>query len=291
MAGTLLLVLCALAMHAQDGNRHRVQLVYDNDYFRATDYYFTQGIALEYQRDNRHYRLVQEGYTPTSIRDDQIRYGDRPYAGALYLSYGLNIQPAARGCGRIPGGETWGWAIDLGLTGPPSLAAAEQKWIHRQTGNLEPMGWRYQIATDLILNGRLHYSRRIIEAKYLRVAGKASVDLGTYRSRGELSLPVNLGRMHAKHGTIGLSFYLNPAIRLVGYDATLQGGAFTRGSSPYVLHAREVERLVGLLNYGVKLNFYGLGIDFSYTDIGREFNSGAAHAWGTVRLTYAWGDL
>src|SRR6185295_17920049 len=77
---------------------------YENDFFTGTDYYYTQGINLEYVhpsiklfpltkilfhsgRSNTKSGICIEhdGYTPTSIRHEDILYGDHPFAATLSL--------------------------------------------------------------------------------------------------------------------------------------------------------------------------------------------------------------
>ena len=76
----------------------------DNDYFSATDYYYTQGYNFELtspwlrknplnplfkklKKSDQKYGLSIEhmGYTPTSISSDAILYGNRPFAAAIML--------------------------------------------------------------------------------------------------------------------------------------------------------------------------------------------------------------
>ncbi len=275
MVASLALFLWFASMAGQAAIPRHVQLTYANDYFTATDYYYTQGIRLEYGHGRRVYGIGQEGYTPTSIRADQVLYGDRPYAGALYLSYG-GEWAAARGV-------QWASQILAGVLGPASLAAAEQKWIHQQTGNVMPRGWHHQIANDLLLDYALTATRPLVAGRWVSWTATALGRLGTYRSRLGLATDLHLGWLPDRRGRGGLALYLRPAARLVGYDATLQGGVLNR-TSPYVLKTNDISRIVGELQAGVEVPLGGVLLDFSHTYLSREFREGRAHAWGTVRL-------
>ena len=75
-----------------------IRLHYENDFFTATDYYYSQGINLEFvhpwfndsfltkmliagkDRVQKGIALEHNGFTPTSTESDSILYGDRPYA-------------------------------------------------------------------------------------------------------------------------------------------------------------------------------------------------------------------
>ena len=86
------------------------RLNYENDFFSSTDKYYTQGIHLELVapwvkqfplsktliHPNFSYirygiGLEHEGYTPSSISDPHILYGDRPFAGCFFLKTFLSF--------------------------------------------------------------------------------------------------------------------------------------------------------------------------------------------------------
>lgn len=270
-------LFCGLALTggvaAQRVDTTYFAFTYANDFFTATDYYFTQGLDFEYVRHGRHFRLVQEGYTPTSIRADTILRGDRPYAGALYLSYGVGQSQLA-------------WSLDLGVIGPASLAEAEQKYIHRQTGNIEPRGWRYQIRNDLILNANLSLNHTLYAGSFFNAEVTASFDLGTYRIGSEWAAEARAGLLPADRW-FAVSLLLRPSVYFVGYDASLQGGVFAGEASPYTLSHDQLRRSVGKLTGGVELRLGRLRLAFSHTYIGRTFVGGRRHGWGTIGLGYA----
>jgi hypothetical protein len=77
---------------------------YENDFFSATDIYYTQGMHMELVSpgikkfplcrllicpayNNIKYGIGAEhdAYTPTTIRSDNIQYDDRPFAACLFL--------------------------------------------------------------------------------------------------------------------------------------------------------------------------------------------------------------
>ena len=276
MAITVLLFFLTCGLAAQPAGY--AEVTYANDYFGATDYYFTQGIRLEYGRERWSAYLAQEGYTPTSIRADRILYGDRPYAGALYAGY--------RRRGNWT--EAWRWrqTLSLGVVGPLSLAAEEQRWIHAQTGNVAPRGWRYQIANDLLLNYRLDVDRDLLVTRSLSLSAGAEGRVGTYRNRVGLHALLRAGRLPQEDRPgPRLALHLRPAAHLNLYDATLQGGLFN-GGSPYTLTAPEVRRVVGRLEAGVDVGGRSWGIRFTRTFLTREFAGGRAHDWGTVVLRF-----
>ncbi|THH41424.1 lipid A deacylase LpxR family protein [Neolewinella litorea] len=281
----LLLLSYGSSLSAQKEQAHFFRLTYANDYFTATDYYFTQGIRLEYGSGRHVFGMGQEGYTPTSIRADQILRDDRPYAGALYFIYG-NQRAAARGFHTERKRQYYSEVL-AGVIGPPSLAAAEQKWIHRRTGNVAPMGWEYQIATDVLLDYQLMASYKILSYRWLQVYSEVKGRVGTYRTRLGLASEIRFGLLPTGARRSGIVLHLRPAARLVGYDASLQGGLFNR-QSPHTLSASDVSRIVGQATAGIEVKLGGVQLEFSHTYLTQEFRQGRGHAWGTVVLQYDW---
>lgn len=288
----LFFLLYCTVYYAQVADDQSFKLIYANDYFTATDYYFTQGIRMQYTRGDKRYFIAQEGYTPTSIRADRILYGDRPYAGSLYIGYGVGEwqegeAAGARGC-RALGGPQLSWSVTAGVIGPWSLAEAEQKYIHRKTGNIEPKGWQFQIANDLLLNGTLGLRQDLIVARYLTIDARAAVSAGTYRVNGRGSVTARFGLLPSRSSTVSAHVFVAPEFRLVGYDATLQGGIFRGADSPYTLNGHEVNRLVGQITGGAHVGIGKLGLTFSHTYLAPEFTGGRRHAWGTVVIGWYW---
>ena len=278
------------------------QLTYQNDYFTATDYYYTQGIRLEVESPglrfsplsrllprfgntiDQHHRffLAQDAYTPTSIRADTILLGDRPYAGALYVGQQLVSGPKD---------QRWQMTaeIKIGVIGPWALAGEEQRYIHHKTGNVEPMGWQYQIANDFLLNYELQLDRAIYRSRWLEVSGGVHTRLGTYRNRLGIHAQTVFGWHEGVFSTANpgqkskLFLFARGHFSLIGYDASLQGGLFNQ-SSVYVIPASELQRLLASGELGIQARLGKLKITFSHTYISPEFRNGLSHAWGKVQI-------
>lgn len=288
--------------HAQASSRGYFQMTYQNDYFTATDYYFTQGIRLEcgaplfrksplanllltFEEDSTALHRIfvaQDGYTPTSIRADQILYGDRPYAAALYLGQKVISLDSNRQLKLSS-------EIQMGVIGPWAFAKEEQEYIHRQTGNVEPMGWQYQIKNDLLLNYNLQLDKQLYHSTLLAVSGGGSVKLGTYRTRVGIQGQIKLGWVDHEFSTrpearkIRFFLFAKGQLNAIGYDATLQGGLFNR-KSVYTIPASDLKRLVADYEIGAQLNLGTWRLVFSHTHITPEFREGRPHAWGTARV-------
>ena len=139
-----------------------IRFSYDNDFFTATDQYYTQGLnfeivntrfqknpinklLLKYKDGNNKYGIALEhdGYTPSSIRHEEIIFNDHPFVAALMLKT-FSISVNKNGTNRI------NTSLSLGLFGPGAFGMEMQKSIHKALKNIEPLGWQNQIILKII---------------------------------------------------------------------------------------------------------------------------------------------
>ena len=282
---------------------------YDNDFFsrNRTDYYYTQGysfevahpifkrnplsrILLRYQDKPGAYGLALEhfGFTPTSIKSNEILVGDRPFAGVIMLkSYSISVDTAKQ--------QRLSSVLSLGMVGPAAFAGQMQTAIHRWSGDPEPHGWQYQIRNDVVVNYELNHEKQLLAVTdFLSVNTNAQVRLGTLSDKVQAGLTLSLGYSDSafdlpnkpRKKDLQIYVYSQPLGSLVAYDATLQGGLFNR-SSPYTLTAGEINRFTFQHNYGVVLKVRKLYAEYYRTYLSREFKSGRTHVWGGVKLGIA----
>ena len=83
---------------------HYFRFHYDNDYFTGTDQFYTQGYAFEltspaFKKNPVNFLFVKlknsseknglslehVGFTPTTIKSNEILYGDRPFGASIFL--------------------------------------------------------------------------------------------------------------------------------------------------------------------------------------------------------------
>ena len=150
------------SFRALDANTY-IRVHYENDFFTATDYYYTQGINLEvvhpaFQKFFLNKLLISvgshrqagiaiehNGYTPTSIEHNEILYGDRPFAAALmFNTFLISSQDSLHR--RITS------SLTLGVVGPAAGGRAMQSTIHQWVRDTQPLGWQNQIQNDVVIN-------------------------------------------------------------------------------------------------------------------------------------------
>ena len=281
-----------------------IRIHYDNDLFTGTDYYYTQGYAIEVvnpalqknpltrllinaRGSKTQYGLAFEhlGFTPTSIRSNTILVGDRPFAACLLLkTFSLSTDTLRRV--RVSS------VLSTGMVGPVALGNEIQTALHRLTNGVEPHGWQYQIHNDAILNYTFTYEKQLYAYRdALSVSALGQVQAGTFSDRVQTGVVVMAGRFNSPFGPAPnhrrlpwqLYVYAQPVVSLVGYDATLQGGLFNR-SSPYTIQPGQLTRTTFQTNVGVVFTYKKLYLEYYQSALSREFETGLSHHWGGMRV-------
>jgi hypothetical protein len=289
---------------------------FDNDILNNTDMYYTNGMRIDfifpfvqgfvlsklmipYWGSGTNYygfSLFQNMYTPSTTKTGGIRYGDRPYAA--YLCLGLfkitnDLKHRFRQTSEL----------DLGIIGPYSFGEFVQKAYHNNTPtNNEPLGWEYQIRNDLVLNYNLTLEKGLVHSRYFEFNVVGSGAAGTLYTNIEGGFHLRAGLMNPYFSNLGLSkkarnrelglrntqvfFFLKSSARLVGYDATLQGGLFNH-SSPYTIPGSELSRFMSESSAGFSFVLNGIRLDAEQYFLSSEFHGGKWHFWVHVGLTFA----
>ena len=292
------------AAFRSNNSRAYFRFHYDNDYFTATDQYYTQGYQFEvvhpWLQKNPLTRLLPRfktaqyglafdhfGFTPTSIQSDVILRGDRPFASVLSLkTFVMSVDTVQK--------QWLSAALSVGGIGPLAFGSEMQTAIHRQINGIKPQGWQHQIQNDLALNYELNYEKQLLSFnKWLLINSNSQIRAGTLHTRAQVGLTLTAGRLQSAfegkttRQRFQLFGYVQPLVAFVGYDATLQGGLFNR-SSPYVIAAEELSRVVFQNNFGVIMRLKKLELEYSQSFISQEFKTGKAHAWGGIRIGVLW---
>ena len=236
---------------------------YDNDFFTATDQYYTQGINLElvhpslnnfplsklllhFKNSKSKYGISIEhnAFSPSSIRHPEILYDDHPFAACIMLkTFAISFDSISNsGLSSV---------ITIGAIGPVAFGEWMQKSIHKGLKNIEPLGWENQIHNDVILNYNLSYQKHFLKIRNVMSFNmNTQIDVGTLKDQLKIGFTTMLGKFnnvfnYDKFNNYKFQFYLysQPFLSFVGYDATLQGGLFNR-SSPYTIRADDISRII-----------------------------------------------
>ena len=183
-----ILVVCILAFtqrsDAQDRTiySHLFRFGYENDFInvlgKGTDNEYTGGIRMDYYYTRKQpshsflnkwmpkagtnavntyaWSLMQMAFTPDNISKTEPDVNDYPYSGAIFLVHTLHSADPVKK--RMIQTE-----LIAGVLGPYSYAAETQEGIHRWIHYQLPMGWGYQMKTDILLNLNFTAERSILE--------------------------------------------------------------------------------------------------------------------------------
>ncbi len=281
---------------------------YDNDFFSATDRYYTQGvyidlvmpvirhspfskvlIRLSKMADNYYgITLRQDGFTPRSIRYDSLVIGERPYASLFYLSHTLasvNKEKMLKLC----------TSLDLGIMGPDAKGEEEQKAIHLALDNIQPLGWENQIANDYVINYNARIEKGLMQKKYYDISLTGEGRLGTMYTDLAAGGLIRVGFLQPYYANLGLTkqkdqrkfqcyVFAKGNVKAVGYNATLQGGVFRRNSF-YTLPEKDITRAVATGYLGFVVAYKRLSLEYTKAYISPEFRKGLYHGWGHCAIS------
>ncbi len=295
---------------------HYWRLVYENDFFAATDRYYTQGLRLEVVAPGlrrlpvaplllrpkgmllRHGLVFEDdGYTASDLKRPGIIAGDHPYAGTKQLRAFVTATDPERGRRVVSG-------LTLGIIGPAAGGKQIQTFLHRVTGNTIPQGWSNQIRNDLILNYDVGVSQRVARVgRVMSLNADAGARLGTLNTSATVGATLMLGWLGSRSGATGdaspalnqpsapgpaLYVYAKPAFSLSGFDATLQGGLLNR-SSPYTIPSQDLRRGTYAHHVGVVLRFRGGYVEYFRGYASRSFRTGRDHQTGGLVIGWPLG--
>jgi lipid A 3-O-deacylase len=285
-----------------------------NDAYFRTDYYFTQGMtgmvvhpALRRLPGARLLRLrpapagswhglrvYYDGFTPLRIQDSFIRRGDRPYAAYIYADFfrQANLRPDRR----------LTTSLSLGFIGPAAGAKGFQTKLHELLGAPTPRGWDYQVRNDLVLGYSARLEQRLLAlGRGAELLGGTTAALSTLRTYAAADARLRLGllnpylsdlgvssRAHRPPGARRVQLFAEGQLegRLIGYDATLQGGLL-RHDNPYELPAGAIRRGVLRGTGTLGLGYAGLRVLASAVHTSPEFDGARPHRWTQLAVQVA----
>jgi len=279
---------------------------YENDFFSATDKYYTQGINLELVAPwvkhfplsklliHPKYSYIRYGiggesnaYTPTNYSPSTILYGDRPFCATLFLKTFLIAIDSAKG-------RRFSTTLNTGVIGQAAGGMEMQTGIHRWLHDETPHGWPNQIHNDAVLNYQVDFEQRIVSAgHYFMLDGDAMGRVGTLSDKASFGITLMGGyfdspfsRDIARGKNFRIYAYERPEVDIVGYDATLEGGVFNH-TSPYTLSPKDIETFVLQNRFGFVVVYRRVYLEYFQSLIGSEFVHENYHVWGGIQIAFA----
>lgn len=229
------------------------------------------------------WEIGQLMYTP-SIDEARPAPGERPYVGFLYGSMAARVERERRLTTA---------SLLLGVTGPPSLAAAAQTAFHRSAGFRRPLGWDSQLPTEVA--GLARVEERLLVAslgtaasRLADVVASGGVNTGTWRTSADATVGARVGygiahSWRTGHRTrlplVGAYVLGEGRTDAVARDLPLAGSTFRE--SQHVRH----EPVTAALTWGFGLRVRHVAAEYRLQTTTREYRTGPRrHPVGTIAL-------
>lgn len=288
---------------------NEIGLITDNDLYTSSknDKYYTNGLEFFYRflvkndqeainKNILEFRIGQYIYNPRTIKANDARLNDRPFAGYLFAEAGRTSFYQNESVLKV--------AVQLGFIGVNSFAEEMQKEFHAIFNYKSVQGWQYQIKNAVALQTNFLFSKKLFvkqNKQNIDFHFQSKADLGTIFtgvSAGFLTrisikkvLPVydsNLygGSVHANSQQIDseLYFYIVPGINYQLYDATIQGSLFNDSSPitydliPFRFNAES----------GIKYRKNNLNLSYAFIYRGKELKNDlvTGYFYGSIAIAY-----
>ncbi len=243
-------------------------------WFRKSEAWNKQGNRLEARTS---VSLGQNIYTPEDISETELLEDDRPYAGWLYLGFGI---AANQGTNRFDQLE-----LNIGVVGPSSLSEDVQTTWHDWFGLTEPEGWDNQLDDELGVVLFYEQTRRLetkdwalgLEWDFMPHFGGALGNVYTFGKAGFTfrlgpDLAVDFGPPRIRPSLPGSGFYESDGgfnwYLFAGVEARLVArNIFLDGSTFEDSHSVDKKPVTGDAQAGIVLQYKDWR--FSYTQIWR----------------------
>ncbi|AUC84737.1 DUF2219 domain-containing protein [Polaribacter sp. ALD11] len=288
-----------------------ISFITENDLYTSTydDRYYTNGMffSFKYLSEEKNKNLEKkifewginhEMYTPNRAVNLDIEDHDRPFAGYLYGSFSINK--------IYKSNQSFKTTLQLGVIGSHSFSKELQGFIHNLYGFEDAVGWKYQVKNALALN---------INAEYHKFLGKDKMNhfdlswinfgkLGTVYTNissgflarigfkplqslaNSIAYNTNINNKNTSYYREVESFiFIEPTLRYVLYDATLQGSFLNTGSEV----TSELVPLVFNLAIGLKftVNRFNFGYTFNYnSNKSKDLRFDNGHKYGSINFNY-----
>ena len=283
---------------------------FDNDIFNNTDYYYTNGLRIDYvapifassplsfsmlpyRKYSMNYHgmtIVQNIYTPTNPDVTHVLDGDHPFSAYLYLGHFKNTLSNDHKYRQYS-------ELDIGLIGPGSLGGIVQGQMH----HIEPVGWQNQIQNDIVLNYTATVEKGLYNPGVFDLNVFATGQIGTLYDNAGGGLRIRAGRLNPyfsmprlalEQSTEGRNAYqwqygifASAKAKVVLYNATLQGGMFNKTSN-YTIPAEDIERFLLQASAGIYVAYKQLGLTLEQYYLSPEFKNAHHFSWGHINITY-----
>ena len=288
-----------------DKSEWGLRVIFDNDIWNNTDYYYTNGLAIELitplaknspinkillgtkstDIELNGFSIRQNMYTPTNPDVTEILNNDRPFSAFLTVgqfreTYNFEKKLHIKS------------ALDIGVLGPASMGGTIQTGLHTE----EPVGWKNQIQNSFVVNYFIEVEKGILQTQNFEFNLRGSTNVGSLFNKAGGGFSLRVGRFipvfqgpiksmakAGKNSPLQFWFFAKGNTDFVLYNATLQGGLFTT-KSPYTISGNELNRLIFQASAGIAVYSGSFGIELENFYLSPEFKGGRSFGWGRIKL-------
>jgi hypothetical protein len=303
--------------YPQDTTHHFLRLYADNDALvptnNATDWGYTSGIRIDlfhysptlrgylqgfntydhYDRVNTSgWGIMQKIYAPQKTSLLIPDKNDYPYSGALLLVHSFHSSYKEKKLNILS-------ECIAGLMGSPSFGEQTHRFFHRLIKDPLPMGWDYQLPTDLLLNFNIEAEKLIAHNKWAGFIGTAQVRSGTMNDALSAGICVRAGNLKNYFNGLSGQYFPGKEIHtsismkisadLILYNALLQGGLFNKRSPVHDKQStlgtdRKINRLTGNLEgfFLVSIGKFAFSFQLKYSS--PELKGLDQHSFGNISV-------
>lgn len=207
------------------------------------------------------WRIGQELYTPSDIKlpPEMIGPPDHPYAGWLYGGFFKETH-------RIDGSRLR-VGIDIGCLGPCAGGDWTQTQFHRLLGQPVPQGWSKQVRNEPGIVAHADFAPiRWMVGPSTDITPSVNARFGNIFVDAGAGLQLRTGRLNVLPGEATLHAFLRADAHVVGYNATLQGGYFSKRDP----HTVKPKRFVGEAQIGLAWTGKNAGATLALVRRGNE---------------------
>lgn len=289
-----------------------------NDVFFKTDKYFTHGTRIFTYNDflkstplrwlnlktsgpkTDYYQgiyLLSNLYTPRDLEDTGIIINDRPYASYMLIGLsGISNNPSDkyRLTSEVAGG----------VMGNTALGKQIQSLGHLIPPNNPPKGWDKQLSNSFVANyfTRIDYLLAEVPRRFEGFIS-AEGNIGTLQINGSVGGFVRLGLFDPYLRSIGpttkrnvnykritgyqLYIRVGQELKLVGFDATMEGGLIKQKQNQYTLASEDVTRQLWNTHAALGFSLRNLFVEVRGDYVTHQFKGGTDHRWGNIHAGFA----
>ena len=297
----------------KDTYKKEFSITTDNDSYllRGDDGYYTDGLFLDYSwagsrnikgKKIHNIEIGQLMYNAQNGDYTKLSRIDRPVTALLYAGYKQSFFNNNE--------SVLQWSVTGGAMGPPALGRQTQEFIHKLINAYTPTEWQFQLHTSVGANADIVWAPNIFHNNWnghFAITPLVNANAGSFFTDASTGFLLQLGTFeknsqstmwnaHVSQGNEKflhrkeLFFYFSPTIGYRVYNATVQGGLFSRHEDDAEGFSRTLVPFFYRQKIGLFYTRNRMDLGFSVIFDTREAQEQrTCHWYGSIKLGYLFG--